>query len=223
MAGDQSLIEVINSNAASNAPIHRAYRSAIHAEPVAPVLDEMCLKRKRDHGEQISRLNLEERQLRLEEFKLRNEDKRLAQRDQRLQQVDKFVDLVQKIKASTGIDEDTKVLLENHVKNQVLDPTSAPITGIPVEQPVVPEHIAEPVKPPRLYVSSVAKQMGFKCTESQRKKIGTVMFNKYYARYGKDPKQDRQKVGGDEIMVNAYPEQDRDMMEAAINEVMLGA
>lgn len=40
MAGDQSLIEVINANAASQAPIQQAYRAALVQEPVAPVLDE---------------------------------------------------------------------------------------------------------------------------------------------------------------------------------------
>ncbi len=38
MAGDQSLIEVINANAVSQAPIHQAYRAALEQEPVAPVL-----------------------------------------------------------------------------------------------------------------------------------------------------------------------------------------
>lgn len=71
MAGDQSLIEVINANAASDAPIHNAYRSAIMTEPVAPVVDELCMKRMRDYREeQMLDLELEERRHRLAEAKL---------------------------------------------------------------------------------------------------------------------------------------------------------
>jgi hypothetical protein len=43
MAGDQSLIEVVNANAASQAPVQQAYHKALAQEPGAPVLDEFCL------------------------------------------------------------------------------------------------------------------------------------------------------------------------------------
>jgi hypothetical protein len=50
MAGDKSLIEVIESNAASDAPIHQAFRAALAQEPVVPVLDYMCKKTKGSTG-----------------------------------------------------------------------------------------------------------------------------------------------------------------------------
>ena len=65
MAGDTSLIDVIESNAASDAPIHQAYRQALEQEPVAPVLDEMGdnpLKRKREELE-IKKMEIEMRDM----------------------------------------------------------------------------------------------------------------------------------------------------------------
>ncbi len=55
MAGDQILIEVINANAVSQAPVQQAYRVALAQEPVAPVLDELCLGKKRERDD-FSRL-----------------------------------------------------------------------------------------------------------------------------------------------------------------------
>ena len=60
MAGDQSLIEVINANAASQAPVQQAYRSALAQEPVSPVLDEICLGRKREREDLLFELEIAE-------------------------------------------------------------------------------------------------------------------------------------------------------------------
>ena len=54
MAGDTSLIEVIEANAASDAPIHQAYRQALEQEPVEPCNEQTLdnsLKRKREELE----------------------------------------------------------------------------------------------------------------------------------------------------------------------------
>ena len=51
MAGDTSLIEVIQSNAESDAPLQQAYRQALAQEPVARESDNNPLKRKREEAE----------------------------------------------------------------------------------------------------------------------------------------------------------------------------
>ena len=40
MAGDRSLIEIIQANAASDAPVHQAFRQALAQEPVVPGRNE---------------------------------------------------------------------------------------------------------------------------------------------------------------------------------------
>ncbi len=51
MGGDRSLIQVIEANAASNAPMQQAYRASLAAEPPSSIVDDACLKRKRDELE----------------------------------------------------------------------------------------------------------------------------------------------------------------------------
>lgn len=71
MAGDTSLIEVINANAASSAPIHQAYRQALNQEPTDPVLDQKTIESgKRKREERRFYMEMEERKQRLAESKL---------------------------------------------------------------------------------------------------------------------------------------------------------
>lgn len=212
MAGDQSLIEVINENAASNAPIHRAYRAAIVAEPVAPVLDELCLKRKRDREERMLELELEERQARLEESKLRNEDRRLDQKDRKLEQVGKSAAMIQSLKTMQNIDARTKLQLEDYAKNLVLGAAGAlvAIAGA-----------AGVNETAGLTVSVVAKELGYKCNMGQIQKIGRLVANKFSnANNGSDPDQHREFVDGKVVFVNSYTEKDRALVVEAVREVM---
>ena len=84
MAGDQSLIEVINANAASQEPVQQAYRAALAQEPVAPVLDDFCLKRKRDREDRLFDMEMAERKLALEESQLRLEDNKVTLEERKM-------------------------------------------------------------------------------------------------------------------------------------------
>ena len=53
MGGDRSLIQVIEANAASNAPMQQAYRASLAAEPPSSAVDDACIKRKRDELEHM--------------------------------------------------------------------------------------------------------------------------------------------------------------------------
>jgi hypothetical protein len=53
MGGDRSLIQVIEANAASNAPMQQAYRASLAAEPPSSAVDDVCIKRKRDELEHM--------------------------------------------------------------------------------------------------------------------------------------------------------------------------
>jgi hypothetical protein len=58
IAGDRSLIEVIESNSTSQNPIQRAYRASLEEEPASTTLEDICLKRKREELE-LRKLELE--------------------------------------------------------------------------------------------------------------------------------------------------------------------
>ncbi len=64
MAGDKSMLEEIRSNAASDAPIHQAYRQALAQEPV---VDTAATKRMLDHDEALFTIELHERYMTLHE------------------------------------------------------------------------------------------------------------------------------------------------------------
>jgi len=53
MGGDRSLIQVIEANATSNAPMQQAYRASLAAEPPSSAVDDACIKRKHDEMEYI--------------------------------------------------------------------------------------------------------------------------------------------------------------------------
>ena len=66
MAGDRTMIQDINSNALSDAPIHQAYRQALAQEPVVDAAGE---KRKLERQDALFEREIQERKLALEERK----------------------------------------------------------------------------------------------------------------------------------------------------------
>lgn len=227
MAGDQTLIEVINANAASNDPVQRAFRQAIEQEPVAPVLDEYCLKRKREQEEILFNMEIAERKIRLEETQLRLEDGKMALEERKLrleesklnhnskllQHTNTAMGAINSLKDWANVDERTKLQAEDHIKNLLfnsLDARTAPaLTDGEGVQPTA-----------ALNVSILAKELGFKCSEGQLQRIGREMARKYRETYKCDPPKHKQFVGGNCIPVNSYMERDRSMLEQVIRDCM---
>jgi len=193
MAGDQSLIEVINANAASQAPVQQAFRAALAQEPVDPVLDEYCLDRKR----KLDELELEERSLRLEQDRHELE---VSKRDKALEHTGKAIALIQSF---TVIDERAKLQFEDHIKNMILTSGTNETTGISV--------------------SVLALEMGYSCTDQQIQAIGRRMAAKYRAKYNQDPPKHMQQVKGNYVPVCSYTARDRSLMEQAVREILGGA
>lgn len=212
MAGDQSLIEVINANAASQAPVQQAFRAALAQEPVAPVLDEACLGKKREHNE-ISQDLLADRKLRLEEAEFR-----LKEREKALEHLHRGMELIDSLKARNNMDEQTKLQFEDHIKNVFLSASSQflPQRVIPDGAPVESE--------PTLFVSDVAKKMGYACLDRELISIGRLIAKKFRVKHnGEEPSKRGQKIQGAMVQVNSYTEQDRDLVEQAVREIMSDA
>lgn len=223
MAGDQSLIEVINANAVSQEPVQQAYRAALAQEPVAPVLDDFCLKRKREREDRLFDMEMAERKLALEESQLRLEDNKLALEERKLgldeRKLTHETKLIEHVNTSMGsinalkdwanVDERTKLQAEAHIKNVLFNKVGAQSSSADETQAATP-----------LNVSILAKELGFKCSEGQLQRIGREMAKKYRETYQSDPPKHKQFVGGMCIPINSYMERDRSMMELVIQTVM---
>jgi len=197
MAGDQSLIEVINANAASQDPVHQAYRAALAQEPVDPVLDEFCLKRKREREDLLFDMEMAERKLALEE--------------RTLQHVNASMRSINELKNWVNVDERTKLQAEDHIKNLLFNKLT--VITVDPQQSTTSNTAA-------LNVSILAKELGFKCSEGEIQRIGREMAKKYREAYKCNPSKHKQFVGGNYIPVNSYMERDRSMMELVIRAVM---
>jgi hypothetical protein len=64
MAGDRSMLQEVEANAASDAPIHQAYRQALAQEPVTNTVSHKPML---DHDAALFNLELHERQMALHE------------------------------------------------------------------------------------------------------------------------------------------------------------
>jgi hypothetical protein len=242
MAGDQSLIEVINANAVSQAPVQQAYRAALAQEPVAPVLDDFCLGRKREREDRLFDMEMLEREQRLEDARVEREqreedarlerahksalfDQNLAEKRQslveaRLEQVQKSATFLQSLTGMAGVDERTKMQLEDYTKNVLFNKLALVVAGSgggggPVNEPPPPTNQMEPIN-----ISIVAKDMadstGIKLTDAQIQLAGREMAKAYRKTYNTNPPQHKQFIKGNYIPVNSYTERDRPMMEQAI-------
>lgn len=212
MAGDRSLIEVINTNADSQAPIQQAFRAALAQEPVAPVLDEACLGKKRERDEIVVD-PLAERRLQLDEAEFR-----LRERREALEHMNRGMELMESLKTRKNIDERTKLQFEDHIKNVILSASShyKPIKAITDGNPAANETES-------LSVSVLAAEMGYKCSDREIINIGRSMASKYRDKYQKDPPKHKQFVKGNYIPVNSYMERDRSLMQRAVREIMEGS
>lgn len=194
MAGDQSLIEVINANAVSDAPVQQAYRQALAQEPVAPVLDDFCLNRKREREDLLFDMEMAER-------------RRVLNRNL-IQDASDAMEAISALKDLKNVDERTKMQTEDHIKNVLFNRMAGPTVSA-ADQPTNP-----------LNVSILAKELGFKCTEGELQCIGRQMAKKYRETYHSDPPKHKQYVGGNFIPINSYLERDRSLMEGVIRTVM---
>lgn len=223
MAGDQSLIEVINANAASDAPVQQAFRQALAQEPVAPVLDEYCLRKKREREDLLFDMEMAERKVRLEETQLRLENDKLALENGKLtleeRKLQHETKLIEHVNTSMGsinalkdwanVDQRTKVQAEDHIKNVLFNKMAAAGPAADSTQASSP-----------LNVSILAKELGFKCSDGELQRIGREMVKKYRDTYKSDPPKHKQFVNGNYIPINSYMERDRGMMELVIRSVM---
>jgi hypothetical protein len=189
MGGDRSMIEEIRANAASDAPVHQAYRQALAQEPV---LDAVGTKRQLEREEALFEFELKERTARL--------------KDSEISRMQNFCGLMTSLNPDWKKDTRLRMQIEDSMKTALFGGQALITNG------------ASPATSPSISVSQVAQELGLRLKSADSIAIGRAVATKYRERYGEPPSKHRQWVDGAERDVCSYTERDRDLLESSIRE-----
>jgi len=206
MAGDSSLIEVIQANARSDAPINKAFRQALEQEPVPPQVAAP--------GETAA--DLEESKKRKALFDLEVRERLCKVKDAEIASVTAFANAMTMLNPDWKKDARLRLRVEDSLKTTLLGaPPAAPL-AITDGQAAPPPHQS-------LTVGEVAQKMGFgsRIKHGDSIAIGKAVAKAYLKKHGHAPPQHRRWVDGAERDVNSYTEADRKLIEKAIRDRML--
>jgi len=202
IAGDLSMIQEIQEHAASDAPIHQAYRQALAQEPV---LDAAGEKRKLERQDALFELEIQERKLALEERKSRMPS---DLQEKSMQNVQMFAGLMTSLNPDWTSDARLRLQLEDSMKNAFFTPRQPLITNGEAQVPLTRS----------IDVSTVGQDLGMNLKHGERLAIGKLWKKKYFETYGEFPPLHDQFVGGIVCKVCSYTERDRPMGESVIRE-----
>jgi len=209
MAGDRSMLEEIQANAVSTAPIHQAYRQALAQEPV---VDSAGTKRQLELEIEERLLALDERKLALEQGKVALELAKSRMgvdlQEKSMQNVQTFAGLMTSLNPEWKSDARLRLQLEDSVKNAFFTPTQPLITNGAAQVPLTRS----------IDVSTVAQDLGMRLKDGEAMAIGIMWKKRYTETYGEAPSKHDQAFGGVVRKVCSYTERDRPMGESVIRE-----
>jgi hypothetical protein len=226
MSGDQSLIEVINENAASNAPLQQAYRQALAQEPVvvSPAVDELSLTRKRqlEREDALFEMEMAERKERLLRMSAETKVKMTEAQVKLERDVNKTLhermEMYKSLCPNKVIDDRAKLMFKDTLMNITSQSAFTVSTG---SQLAIGNGFEPSFKP--MTISVIALKMGYRLNKEQLMDIGREMAERYREKYAKKPEKHPQEVGGAVIDVNSYYEKDHDMLKEVIEQYLEGA
>ena len=219
MAGDQSLVSEIQANASSASPIAQMARQSLgmlqEQDPVA-----VGFKRKR---EELELLMQEEEVLakRVNRLQQEEEIKKSVQArimDERTQNQQLAITACAEIERMrdpskpTNLDERTRLMMQDFLQNSILN--SMQVVQFTGGQAANKEEVSQN-KP--ISISSVAKELGYKASTNDSKRIGSDLSKRYFKLHGKPPSKHDQLIDGRVTSVNSYTEQDRPLVEQALH------
>jgi AraC-like DNA-binding protein len=224
MAGDQSLIEVINENAASNAPVQQVYRQALAQEPAVSAYDSLSKKRQLDMEELELQIEMDERKQRLSmlaseaQMKASDAQMKAADAQMKVMGVQKMLmDTYALLCPNQVMDDRARLLFKDNVLNIALQGTPAR-AQLAIEDGAGPSAVVNlavnPNKP--ITISTLAAELGYRFDSGQLQKIGKRAAAAFREKYGESPSKHEQLVGQASIMVNSYTERDRKLLEGVI-------
>jgi len=209
IAGDRNMLEEVEANAVSTAPIHQAYRQALAQEPV---VDTAGTKRQLELEMEERLVALDERKLALEQGKLALEQGKSRMgvdlQEKSMQNVQMFAGLMTSLNPDWTSDARLRLQLEDSMKNAFFTPT----------QPLIMNGEAQVSLTRSIDVSTVAQDLGMNLKHGEKLVIGKLWKKKYFETYGEAPSLHDQFVGGVVRKVCSYTERDRPMGESVIRE-----
>jgi hypothetical protein len=214
-AGDRSLIQEIEANAASDAPVAQMARASLADEEREP---ENAISS--NHKRALEDLEVEERVVNLRH---KNALAERAENENKIQHIrgqlgvfnevtDRYIFLSS---PSAELDERARLIFKDSLLNFVVRFNQAPMPAIAGADGVAPAPVAPPVG--FLTISTVAAGLGYKFDSAQLKRLGARVAQAYFRKYSASPSKHDQFVDGAVRKVNTYQETDRELIEEAIN------
>ena len=191
-AGDPSLIQEIEANAASEAPIAQMARASLASEEQEDNLISVGKKR------QLEQMDFEERAAVVERM-------RVESREKQVELLAKSAELYVKFSSpQLNMDDRARLLFKDGLLNSVMAKSASPALAI--------EGGCPPGTTGFLTISTVANELGFKFDSSQIKRLGVQIAQAYFLKYREPPSKHEQFVDGAVRRVNSYQAKDRDLM-----------
>ena len=216
MAGDESLVREVQSNAQSDAPIQQMARASLAAEAapamaVEPVQDAQALSRKR----RIEELEIEKMELAITISRRESElQYNISRREAELDYATKITSTYRDLCQDTVMDTRARLMFKDYYLNLVIPHTQQPAIAAAdgSSQPTQP--LPPPSRP--ISLSQVAVQMGLKIPTNDLISLGGTLRKRYEALHGKAPSKHEQLCDGRMTKVNSYFEADRSLVEEVL-------
>ena len=170
--------------------------------------EQVGFKRKR---EQLELLKMEQ------EIKTAIVNDRAKEADIRAKEQTRVLDAIAEIErlrdpVRCNLDERTRLMLQDSFQNSILTGNIALITDSADVKTSSPAHPNKPIS-----IASVAKELGYKPTTTDAKRIGLDLRKRYIDKHGNPPTKHDQLCDGRVTQVNSYTEQDRSLVEEALH------
>lgn len=213
LAGDKSLVKVLEANASAVGGAQEMCRNALALDADAGGVSDDKLEEvvmgKRKMTEEEYALQLAERKQALELSKVQCEQLRSQVITTTLSNINTFCQTMTMLNPLWTDDKRLRLQVEDLTKNVMLNKNLPAITN--GEAPPPTQSIS---------ISQVAMEMGVRLNHKQEMRAGLATSNAYLLRYGERPSKHRQWVQGAERDVCSYTEKDRDLIVSAIESAV---
>lgn len=196
--GEESIVDQVRANAASNSPICQLARAC---DPVE------------DHEARHKRIKRED--LELSKLEQDMEEQRASTQEKRVKTFQSALALLTQLNPDwQKTDTRFRLQTEDMVKNIIMQPmTRASLAITNHEGP-------EPLRPASLSISQLAQELGCKrLNHADLCRAGALAAKRYRVAHGIEPSKHRQWVDGAERVVNSYTEADRDLLTSVLTDV----
>ena len=239
LAGDSALVNELAENATSAHPINEMARQSLAQDKG----NSLELMRKRDNlAIQELEVSLLEKRAKIEALTIANSAAVIANQaavianqaavianeaavnvnlhvniEAGLVAVQHFETTMLMLQSSSGLDERTRLTLQDMTKNQFMTKQNMKMITNSGDEATINTGAGNGGWG-TISICEVAKEMGVKCVipAGKLQAIGIAMARLYRGKYNKDPEKHSQFVGGAERQINSYTSKDRELMEEAI-------